>query len=325
MSFFGDLIEKAPQAILGGLTGGLTSGISSLASGFINPAPEQQKMSQEDVRMGHTEDTRSFKERSEYSWDKAKDRGLTPQEYYGSSAAGGSSSSGGANVLGNSQDKEQLQQSKIHQESQQRSLDRQTQLQQTKMQTDTQKEVASIQAGTSRANVKTQTQTQRYSAELQNALATKNYQLAKQKLYQVELPKLKAELKISSQQFKKLSNQIATTTPKFMLYMKKLSMGVDNMMVEFLQHSYGVNITDPKSIQAMSLSERKAFISHTAGINSQVFKEASGLGLTTQGITEPWTNKISDFFKPGQKTGNKKPRPNLGLKTRQQHRQSLTY
>ncbi len=275
-------------AVLGGAMGfasgggGVGAAAGALAGGYGGP-DEYEPFSASDVRLGHAEDTRSFKERDIYSWNQAKARGLTPQEYYGSSASGGSSSSGGANVLGNSQDKQRQLQSQQAQEVNERQKDRLTSIAQTKMQTDTQKTVAEIQSGTTKRGQDISSTTQKYTSNLQNDIANKNYKLAKQKLEQIEKPKLQADLKISSQQFKKLSNDIATSTPKFTLYMKKLSMGVDNMMVEFLQHSYGVDITDPKSVQAMSPEQKTAFINHTAAINSHAFREAAGITLGVSG------------------------------------------
>ncbi len=296
-------------AVLGGLTGGITNSIM----GKIDPAPKQQKMSRSDIRMGHEEDTKSFKDRAQYSWDQAKERGLTPQEFYGSSAAGGSSSSGGAQVLGNSQDKANQINQQQHQETKERNKDRMTQL-----------KVAQIGAG----NVQLQTDTTKRGQDFTYDIQQKNYQLAQQKLQQIELPKLKAELKISSQQFKQMTNQIATSTPKFMLYMKKLSMGVDNMMVEFLQHSFGIDITDPKSVQGMSPSRRAAFINATAAINSSVFKEAAGIGkITTDTLTNVFgQSKKPDDYKHGSVHGSPKSnKPSTLGSQRQSHRSSLLY
>lgn len=255
--------DSVGGAVLGGFTGGITNSIM----GAIDRPPTTKRMSQYGVRLGHSEDTRSYKERDQYDWQQAKNRGLTPQEFYGSSAAGGSSSSGGANVLGNSLDKQNIQKQSMHQESQQRNLDRATQLQQTKMQTDSQQTVAQIQAGVQTAGQK-----------ITETLGQGNLKVMQAKLAN-DTRKLKADLRISDQQFKLLSNQIAISTKKFTLYMKKLSMGVDNMMVEFLQHSYGVDITDPKSVQAMSPAQKAAFINHTAAINSHAFREAAGITL----------------------------------------------
>ncbi len=310
--FWSSVAPAIGGAILGGVTGGLTDRIT----GKIDPAPRQQKVSRADIRMGHDEDTRSFKDRAQYSWEQAKGRGLTPQEFYGSSAAGGSASTGGAQVLGNSQDKaNQISQSQ-HQETKERNKDRMVQLQQTKMQTDTSRAVAEIQSGTTKRG-------QDYTYDIAN----KNYKLAKQKLQQIELPKLQADLKISSQQFKKLSNEIATSKPKFMLYMKKLSMGLDNMMSEFLQQSFGIDITSKESVQGMTPSERAAFIQATAAINSTAFKTAAGLKKVGQDtFTQLFSTDKPDDYVHGSIHGSPKTnQPSTLGQQRQEHRKSLTY
>ncbi len=313
---------------LGNLPAQYFQGSGGGGSGSNTPAQDYNKFNIEDVKAGHAADLDSHRNTDAYDWRVAKQRGLTPQEFYGSSAAGGAGSSGGAQILGNSHDRQQSIQADQAQQSQERQKDRTTQLQQTQMQTQAQIQTAEIAAGQSGQNVKLQTDTQRYSADLQNAIATKNYKLANQKLQTIDKPKLLAELNINSKQLQKLSNEIATSTPAFTLYMKKLSMGVDNMMVEFLQHSYGVDITNPKSVQSMSAAERAAFINHTAAIQSNVFKEAAGITLGVSDRAEETTNSLSQLYdsyidtwnqtfpgnKPSTKPSRRNPRVSQHLK-----------
>ncbi len=256
------------------------------------------------VEAGHKLDNQYRSLAESAQWDKAEERGLTPQEYYGSGASGAPSVSGGATVLGNNQTALDSQRIQASTQMRNAAAERANKLLQTKIQSDTQIKSAQISAGaTTRGQDITQT-TQTRGQDLQNAIATKNYALAKKRLDTIETPKLLQELKISAQQFKKLTNEIATSKPKFMLYMKKLSMGVDNMMVEFLQHAYGVDITDPKSVQAMTQQQRAAFLQHAAAINSSVFKQAAGLGLTTRGISEPWKDRLLNVFSGNQSDRN---------------------
>lgn len=265
------------------------------ASSFIG-ARQAKSAAESGVRLGGAQDHKFYKKRDTYDWRKAMKRGLTPQEYYGSPAAGNNPTSGATTTLGNQFGQAEQQKYQQIGQAAQNAASNQTSMNIAQLQSDTSIETAKISAGASRFGATTSAEASMYSTDIKNALATKNYQLVKQRLTQVEIPKLLAQLKISSQQFKKLTNEIATSTPAFTLYMKKLSMGVDNMMVEFLQHSYGINITDPKSVQSMSPEQKAKFIQHTAGITSHAFKEAAGITLGVKSRSTSIFNDLSQAF-----------------------------
>lgn len=263
-----------------------------------------------DVRYGHEQDNRYGLAKEASLYARSQERGLTPQEYYGSAAPGASGPSGGAQVLGNMRSKRDVATKQNLSMLGNAAAERSTKLEIAKIQSQTQLKSAEISSGTQRYSTDVSATTQTRAQDLQNAIATKNWALAKKRLETIETPKLLQELKISRQQFKKLTNEIATSTPKFMLYMKKLSMGVDNMMVEFLQHAFGVDITDPKSVQRMSPSQRAAFLQQTAGINSHAFKEAAGIGMAAQKVGGDIFTGIGDIVAPSnsnpQNLGNVK-------------------
>lgn len=240
---------------------------------------------------GNELDNESYMLRDRYDWMKARKRGLTPQEFYGSAAAGGSATTGTNAVLGNQAMQRAQINADAYRNAMNQTLDAAVQLRGQDMEM----EKARLQADTAKETTGMQTDAQRYSAELVNDIANKNYRLAKQRLKQIEVPKLLAELKINERQYKILTNEIATSDPKFQLYMKKLSMGVDNMMVEFLQHSFGVNITDPKSVQKMTKEQRRHFIEYTAALNSSAFKEVAGASKAAWNILDKAGDGVSNL------------------------------
>ncbi len=297
------------------------AGASALYSATSGPSRSQQK---DDVRYGHEQDNVYSLGKEAELFRRSEDRGLTPQEYYGSAAPGASGPSGGAQVLGNMRSRRDTQRSQATAMLGNAAAERTTKLQIAKIQSETQLKSAEISSGTQRYSTDVSAKTQTRSQDLQNAIANKNWKLAKQRLETIETPKLIQELKISRQQFKKLTNEIATSTPKFQLYMKKLSMGVDNMMVEFLQHAFGVDITDPKSVQRMSLSQRAAFLQQTAGINSHAFKEAAGIGMAADKVGSDILGGLADIARPSNSNtrnlGNVKNKRSMGNRQSQRNR-----
>ena len=147
----GDGIKSAVSTVTEGIGGTIGSavlgGVGSFIGDSINPSEQAAPIDPEIIRLGHRLDDRSHINRAQFDWRKAKDRGLTPQEFYGSPAAGGSAASGGGATLGNSAAAANIQNSKIHQDDKQRTLDRNVELQKTKMQTDAQLKTAEISAG----------------------------------------------------------------------------------------------------------------------------------------------------------------------------------
>ncbi len=253
-------------AAAGGATGGWGGALLGGVAGGMTPNTNYDKVSRSDVRMGHAEDTRSFKERDIYSWNQAQARGLNVSEYYGSSASGGSSSSGGANVLGNSQDKANQIKMQQSQETNERQKDRLSQIAQTKMQTDTQKQVAEIQTGTTKRG---QDITQTTAA---NALS-----LSRDQYNNVVLPKVAAELKISEQQLIKATNETITSAPKWQLMMKRLTMGPDNIYVEAYIKTTGIDPTKEGSFSKLNDQQKKKFLDRLIAYKSRTAGEISGI------------------------------------------------
>ncbi len=257
-------------AVLGGAAGFATGGwggaaAGAFAGGMSGTGKNPKAMSAAQLRKGHSEDTRSYKERDAYDWKVAQDRGLNVSEFYGSGGGSGSSSSGGAQVLGNSQDKASQLRAQQKQETNERQKDRLTQIAQTQMQTDSQQTVAKIQAGV-------QTQGQQNTA----TIASNALQLSREQL-NLNKQKVAAELKISAQQLNKAINETITSGPQWQLMMKRLTMGPDNLFVEAYIKSTGIDPTKPGSFDKLSDSQKKQFLDGLIAYKSRTAGEISGI------------------------------------------------
>ncbi len=252
-------------AAIGGASGGWAGAAAGGFAGGMTPNTNYDKVSRDEVRMGHSEDTRSFKERDKYSWNQAQARGLNVSEYYGSSASGGSSSSGGAQVLGNSQDKANQLKMQQSQETNERQKDRLTQIAQTKMQTDTQKQVAEIQTGTTKRG-----------QDITQSTAANVLQLSRDQ-YNTAKEKVAAELKISEQKLITAINETLTSAPKWQLMMKRLTMGPDNIYVEAYIKTTGIDPTQEGAFNKLNDQQKKKFLDGLIAYKSRTAGEISGI------------------------------------------------
>ena len=63
-------------------------------------------------------------------------------------------------------------------------------------------------------------------------------------------------------------------------------MGPDNMMVEFIQNAYGVDVTDRKAVAKLSDAQKHQFVQMVAALSSNVFRESAG---TSRALTPAGT------------------------------------
>jgi len=208
------------------------------------------------ARQGAKIDTRAKLGQESQLYDRAMDRGLTPQEYYGSPAPGNPSSSGAGQIIGNQANAMSAQLTQATIQSKEREKDRQNA-----------KEIAGIQAGVQTAGQENQAQIEA------NKLA-----LQKQQFTQIALKESAAKLKINEQELKAAVNNVTTSSPKWHLMLKNLSMGPDNMWVQsYIEHT-GINpITDPEAFRKLPKSEREKFLLGFLAYASHTNKEAAGI------------------------------------------------
>lgn len=245
-----------------------------------------------DAKSGAQIDQRYSRRMENDRWDDAQDRGLTAQEYYGSSAPGGPGSSGAGQVIGNQGDKMAQQMSAISQETKERDKDRKVQI----LGQQNQLEIAKTQAGETRHSTDTNAQT-----------AAKALAVKKDELESVIKPKAAAELNISRAAFEQKLNEVITSQPQWHLMMKRLTMGPDNLFVEAYIKSTGIDPTEDDAFNNIPAAKRKAFLDGLIAYKSSTAGEISGLAryFNLNEGSNP-SNPKNSLGKPG-KTVHKNP------------------
>ena len=253
--------------------------------------------------LGNEMDLQNQKEMFDYRIDQGLSHGLTTWEMFlgpAGGAGGGTTNSG--QTLGNAAN-EQIAQTRANKmQMQENAADRATALAQTQMQTNAQTKTAQIAANatTGAAQISAAAQNLKTAIEEKRlALDTRNFE-------EVILPQASIELDISKEQLEQQINATAQSTPEWNLMMKRLTMGMDNLMVEFVVKTTGIDPTDQKSIDSASLEERKKFLMLTAALSSTAYKEAAGLaefyGKQT-GLKEGLGNALSGTEALGREIG----------------------
>ena len=188
-------------------------------------------------------------------WKRGQERGLTPQEYYGSSAPGGAAnfSSGAAQTMGNAASKMGGQMAEMAFQADQRDKDRTNA-----------KDIAQIQAGA-----------QQYTADSAADVNREKIAVEIRKHEEIGLRQLSAQLRISEQDLKIKINQVTTQSPAFLREMKRLGMGTENMYVETVLRSYG--ITDFDQIPNMPDDKRRELMQTMLAGSSGLAKNLAAL------------------------------------------------
>jgi hypothetical protein len=313
MGWLSDTFDKVGD-IAGDVLGTAGDAFGGIVGGYLGTAtgeaiyPSESSFSRSDVRQGHAEDRRDYKKRDRYDWRQAKKRGLTPQEFYGSPAAGGSATSGGASVLGNSADKASILAKQQGGEAAQRALDRKTSLEQTRMTTEAQKAVAEISANAQLGSAGVSAEASKYAADIQKKIADGKLNLATREFEEYVLPLAALNLDKTKEEIKKVINEVATSTPEFQRSMKLLSMGVDNTIQTALLQRYGVDITSKKDMARLSTQQFKNILGTLMAAGSHMNRELQGLfqvGDSVLGtMNDPSSvNRNVDPVKPNVKAG----------------------
>jgi hypothetical protein len=262
------------------------------------------------ARKGASIDNKSYQQRDQYDWQMAKDRGLTPQEFYGSSASGGSSTSGSGAVLGNASTNANIADKISRQEDrkiQERAQD--TQLAAAKISADASIKSSEISAGANRYSSDKSYSSSTYSTNINKAIADQNFSLQSKSFKQVTLPAAAANLKKTEQETQVIINNVVTSTDKFKRSQLLLSMGVDNSVNTMLQKRFGVDITSQKQMQNLSEDQFRNVLAVFMAAGSHVNRELQGL-LSSSPFGTPKQFQLNPFKK------NQSNKKNLGQKPR---------
>ena len=242
-----------------------------------------------DVRLGHEYDLDFSLRKEDELWKRAKARGLTPQEYYGSSAAGGAGGgvSGGAQVLGNS--KTHVQTAKMQALTQlgNAAAERQTRLDVARVQADAQK----YSADKAYQGVGDQIVGNVAIQELRNLIEQQKFNLNERTFKEVTLPAAQEKLRKTKQEVNKLLNEVATSTPKWQRWKVLTQLGFDNTIQNMLINKHGIDPTSKESMQGISDQKFKAILAAMIANSSYSFKEFSGIGTSLKTFFE-WLQSL---------------------------------
>ena len=232
--------------------------------------------------------------------------GMTPYEMYMGPAAGaGGGTTGSGSTLGNAANQRTTAAMQLQADLANKAADRQAMLRQTQMQVAGQQAASRNQligtlgsaALSTGANIfgsktaaeatkdaaETSAGASRYQADIQKQIAENRLQLDQKTFDQVTVPGAAAQIGKTEQETRKLINEIATTEPEFVVQMKKWSMGVDNMMVEYFMKEYDINIMgSQKEYLKIPKKKRADFLAAVMAYQSHIAKETKGISGIVQ-------------------------------------------
>jgi hypothetical protein len=241
------------------------------------------------MNLGNTWDMQNQKEMFDYRINQGIDKGMTPYEMFMGPAAGaGGGTTGSGATLGS-------QPAKLAASSVQASTARlaaSTEIQKAKMdmaskvitagiQANTQKEVAEMQTGATRYSADKSSDASQYSAELQYKMKHKELVLSRERFETVDLPMAAANIGKTEQETKEIINRVATSTPEFVVMMKRLQMGPQNILVEYAINNFGFNPLDKGSVEKASEEQKRNFLGLVLGSQSVAVRELFGASMAT--------------------------------------------
>ena len=275
MSFW----EGAGAALLGG-------GAAILGSGG----------SRGDVAAGLRMEMNTSMQKEAGLWARAQQRGLTPQEYYGSSAAGANNVSGSAaSTLGNAATEKRKLASTMLTEAYQRGQDRKNALDIAKVQADATKTAASTAAGAQTESA-TITQTGQVAiAQLRNILEDRKVKVTERQFEEITLPAAAANLALTTAQVEKAVNEIATSAPDFVKEKILLQMGFENTIQNMVLKRHGLDPTSELSMKSISDDKYAQILTEMLGASSAVGRELRGLATTAHEIVQRLMNFGGEF------------------------------
>ena len=281
----GSNLGSVGGAAIGGFLGGPAGAAVGLGLGSTLDAPSlgsQQRWDEkqldklnkntlEQITLGNKLDIDNQKEMFDYRINQGIDAGMTPYEMYMGPAAGaGGGTTGSGQTLGNAganfqtQAKVAADQREMQREENQR--DRLTSLAQTAMQTDAQRDVAQISHDATIG-----------SSQLNLAGVKERIAFDEKVFQQTTLPESAAAIAKTEAETKKAINEIATSDKDFVLYMKKLSMGPDNMIAEMYQQIHNIDVTNGSDLRKLPMETRQKLLSGAIALKAKLNTELSFL------------------------------------------------
>lgn len=257
------------------------------------------------ARRGAKRDYRYYKKRDAYDWARARERGLSPQEFYGSPAAGNTPDSANTQVLGNQSTALMQMAGQLGSEAVQKAKDRKNAKEIAKIQS----EATMYAADQSRQASQDQVVGNIAVQELQNVVQNRQIDLKERELEEISLKAAEQNIQLTKKQIQLAANEIANTAPDWVKKRIIMQMGVDNSLQTFILARHKINLSKPEDIQNMTDEQYQEVLTTLLGYNSAIGKELRGLGLSAKDLVKKimsldWTIPESDITGP--------QRPSLG-------------
>ena len=317
MGWFGDIVDSAASGIVdsaAGLGGGLVGGVLGSVFGPSEGSQRRDRRREHRynvdlVKLGNQLDIDNQKEMFNYRIQQGELAGMTPYEMFMGPAAGaGGGTSGSGQTLGNAANQTAIADKQIAKDRQlawQTTMaNNATQLQQTKMQTEAQKSIAGVQADVTMRG-----------QDIEQAIAAGRLELDRD-AYNTNVDLVSSQVGVNKQQLKKLINETATSEKEFVLLMKQLSMGTDNMLVEYFQRHHGISLNNPESWTSLPAQKREELLAAMISLRSTVAVEAGGIqkmfGEPLNNAVKPIIDTFLDLFGILPNGPGIEPAPSLG-------------
>ena len=295
----GDFVKKGIGSALGSSIGGGIGGaiVGNIFGQSDGSRRRENRRNQADIleqiTLGNQQDIENQKAMFDHRLNAGFSRGLTPQEMFGSPAAGsGGGTTGSGATLGNQASAQSIasKQLRQQQEMQYQTLGVQaaTQLMQTEMQTDAQRDVAKIGAGATVESAEISAAVQQARNLIEQGrldLDTRNYE-------EVTLKAAAENLKLTKQQTLKATNEVATSNPKFIRAMKILTMSAENLIATVMVNGQPVDVTDPQQLSKMTVAQKSKLLNGLIAMSSHSFRESSGIGAKASEVFETYLSTL---------------------------------
>ena len=259
------------------------------AGGFIGDAilgSSAAKKARRATYEGIRWDLQAQKDMFDYRIQRGQDEGMTAYEMFMGPAAGaGGGTTGTGQALGN----QAMQQAQMRQEAfrvaKERALDRQTDLAKTQMQTDAQKYSADRAADATTGAAGIGAKASVYGSTLRYLIDNQQLKLNQRTFEEVTLPAAAENLNLTKEQTRLVINQIATSEPEFVKFMKFLTMGPENIKATFPTALTGINPAKPETVKNATKEERERYLSLVLGLTSNTLSEGMGAQQLLQDTT----------------------------------------
>lgn len=239
--------------------------------------------------LGNEMDIANQKEMFDYRINQGKAAGLTPFEMFlGPAGGAGGGTNGTGATLGNQPGVTTAAQIQAGQQAfnartqmEIARLNNETSLKQSAIQASAQLGTAAIQSSATKYSAGMSADASQYQAELKYKIDHKRLVLDRERFEKVDLPQAAANIKKTEQETKELINRVATSDPEFMIMMKRLQMGPQNVLVEYAINNYGFNPLDKESVSRASAEMKRNFLGLVLGSQSVAVRELFGTSLAS--------------------------------------------